>query len=306
MMENLATRLLPTAVFVVAALLAFGILRLANGIHRRYGREPFPTDGLIREPAYTKRRRLRILEIDVFWHAIAVPTLILAWYYAYTSGFAGDQTAALTDLTVMFAAGVAALAYFVQHLIRVVNEKRNLALETSAEVATGQSINQLMRRGYWVFHDVLLGGQRIQHLIIGAAGVFVVESKAHRVPRKYARSDTARAQVTFDGRQLTYPDRVDTDPIQAVLRQSRMIGQWLTGKIGEVVAPQPVLALPGWYVQSADWKRVIVCNPTNPAMIIKASTQSRLDATAIREILVNLKQQARDSTLQIPAPRVPQ
>jgi hypothetical protein len=306
MLESLAIRLIPTALFVTAALVVFGILRLATVVHRRYGEDSFPTGGLIREPAYTKRRQQRALEVDIFWHSVAVPTLLLAWHYAFVRGLSGNESANLTDLAMIFAAGVATLAYFIQHLVRRINEKRHLALQTAAEIATGQSINQLMRRGYWVFHDVNLGGQRFQHLIVGPGGVFVVESRAHRVPRKYAKSGTDRAEANFDGKQLNYPDWTDADPIQAVLKQSQMLGKWLTGKIGEAVAPQPVLALPGWYVQSSDWKRVIVCDPSNPALIIKASKQARLDPTAIRGILENLKQQTRDSTLQIPAPRVPQ
>jgi hypothetical protein len=306
MLENLAIRLIPTALFVTAALVVFGILRLATVIHRRYVEDPFPTGGLIREPAYTERRQQRALEVDIFWHAVAVPTLLLAWHYAFVRGISGNESANLTDLVMIFAAGVATLAYFIQHLVRRINEKRHLALQTAAEIATGQSINQLMRRGYWVFHDLNLGGQRFQHLIVGPSGVFVVESKAHRVPRKYATSRADRAEANFDGKQLIYPDWTDADPIQAVLKQSQMIGKWLTGRIGEAVAPQPVLALPGWYVQSSDWKRVIVCDPSNPALIIKASKQARLDPTAIRGILENLKKQTRDSTLQIPAPRVPQ
>ncbi|MDH3714263.1 MAG: NERD domain-containing protein [Gammaproteobacteria bacterium] len=306
MMETLATKLIPTALFVAAALLVFAILRLTNYIHRRYGGDPFPTDGLIREPAYTKRRRQRALEVDIFWHAVAVPTLLLAWNYSFMRGLSGGQIVDFSGYVLIAAAGGATLAYFIQHLVRLISEKRHLVLQTSAEVATGQSINQLMRRGYWVFHDVVLGKQQIQHLIIGSTGVFVVASKAHRVPRKLVRSKTDRAEANFDGEQLTYPDWVDTDPIQAVLRQSQMLGKWLSGKIGEAVTPQPVLALPGWYVQSSDWKRVIVCDPSNPTLIIKASRQTRLDSTAIRGILENLKKQTRDSALQIPAPQVPQ
>lgn len=306
MLENVAVKLLPTAVFVVVALMMFAFLKLANVVHRRYGKAPFSADGLIREPAYTKRRRQRALEIDIFWHAIAVPTLVFAWYFASTVRIDNQPRSDLTDFILIFAAGLVALAYFIQRLVRLITEKRHLVVATSAEVATGQYINQLMRYGYWVFHDVSLAGQQLQHLIVGPAGVFVVESKAHRVPRKYLKPDAERAQVNFDGAQLVYPDWTDTDPIQAVLRQSQIIGKWLSSKISDTVTPQPVLALPGWYVQSSDWKRVIACNPSNPAIIVKGSNQARLDATTVREILLSLKQATRDKLLQIPASKVPQ
>jgi hypothetical protein len=240
MMEILATRLFPTALFVVAALLIFGALRLANALHRRHG-DPFPMGPLTREPAHSKRRRQRALEVDIFWHAIAVPTLLFAWYYALTQSLSANGYGNLTDLIVIVAAGIVAMAYFIQHLVRLVKAERRLALQTSAEVATGQFINQLMRRGYWVFHDIILGERRIQHLIIGPTGVFVVESKAHRVPRKYRKSNTERAEAQFDGSQVIYPDWVDTDPIQAVMIRASGVGKWMTVKSGEPIVPQPVI-----------------------------------------------------------------
>jgi len=304
-MQEIALRLIPTALFVVAALVVFAGLRLAAYLHRRYAQDPFPSDGLMREPAHSKQRRQRALDAAIFWHAVAVPTLLFAWYYAFVGGPAANQQAQLTDFIVIAAAGVAGLGYFIQHLVRLIKERQRLALQTSAEVATGQSINQLMRRGYWVFHDVMLGQHRFQHLIIGPAGVFVVESKAHRRSRRATRA-SARPEAKFDGAQLHYPDWVDSDPIQSVIAQARMIGKWLSGKIGEAVAPQPVLALPGWYVQTSDWKRVVVCNPDNPSLIVNAAKQERLDATAIRAIVQNLKKQTGDTTLQLPASRVPE
>jgi len=306
MMETLATALYPTAYFVVATLMVLVVLKLANDVHRRIGGDVFPSDGLIREPAYTKRRRQRALEVDIFWHAVAVPTLLLAWHYAFLLVVGNPQTVNLAGIVAIVAAGVAALGYLARQLVRQVGEKRRLVLQTSAEVATGQAINQLMRRGYWVFHDLALGKHRIQHLIIGPAGIFVLETKAHRVPRKYRKANAERAEAKFDGVRLIYPDGMDTDPLRGVTSQSRTIGKWLSGKIDEVVAPQPVLALPGWYVHSSDWKNAIVCNPGNPTIIINASKQTRLDSTALRSVLENLKKQTRDTTYPIPAPQVPQ
>jgi hypothetical protein len=46
------------------------------------------------------------------------------------------------------------------------------------ELATAQELNQLMRHGYYVFHDLQAENFNIDHIVIGPAGVFAVETKS--------------------------------------------------------------------------------------------------------------------------------
>ena len=73
-------------------------------------------------------------------------------------------------------AGCGALVYYVVQILRLARTSLNYRLGLEAEMAVGQELNQLLRHGYWVFHDLPADKFNIDHVVVGRNGVFAVET----------------------------------------------------------------------------------------------------------------------------------
>ena len=107
--------------------------------------------------------------------------------------------------------------------------------------------------GYEVFHD--LPGQplakpkrrwNIDHVIVGPAGVFAIETKTWR---KFRNRDQ---KMQFDGQMLkldgrALPDQYK-DPITQSGRNARRVSDILKASTGREFPVHPVLTFPGWFV----------------------------------------------------------
>lgn len=275
----------PAFQFIGLSLGLFFFIQLATWLSRYRHKHNYKDPGMLREPAHSLRIRLRQRLQLFFWYAFFVPILVVSWYYIFfispirLSGVAEDF---------LFTVSVAGLAigYFAQRVLVLYTQIWRLRRIINAQTICGQSLNQLMRQGYWVLHDFPLQGGKsiVQHLVVGPAGIFVVETK-DRMPH----AGRKKLAVKFDGKTIHYPGWRDTNPVQRVMSQTAWLNKWLSKQLGEVVGAQMVLALPGWNVQTADWKQAIVCNPRTPKLIINATNQKRLDVTSIREVMAQLQ-----------------
>ena len=131
---------------------------------------------------------------------------------------------------------------------------RNWRFGMRGEQAVAEKLadREIAAAGYVVFHDVPAGSEKkkwnVDHVVVGPGGVFVLETKA-RSKRKATR-DQDESKVIFDGEKLQFPWCVDWD----VVGQVRASADWVR-KLVEKVAPdgvlvQPVIAVPGWWVES--------------------------------------------------------
>ena len=156
----------------------------------------------------------------------------------------------------------------------------------------GQELNQLLRDGYDVYHDFPAEKFNIDHIIIGAAGVYAVETKARRKPSTGdGKSD---AKVVYDGQRLHFPDWMETKPLEQARRNAQWLSRWLSSAVGDTVHVQPVIALPGWYVERQSANGFPVINPKNFRSILKSSRNKPLDKSMITRIVHQIDQRCRD------------
>lgn len=116
----------------------------------------------------------------------------------------------------------------------------------AAELASADGLQQLVPDGLMLFHDLPADGFNIDHVVVGHSVVFAVETKSRKKPAKGGK-DSAR--VRYDGKALSFPEHVETKPLEQAARQARWLAEFLTGATGNPVRVIPVLALPGWYVE---------------------------------------------------------
>jgi hypothetical protein len=136
-------------------------------------------------------------------------------------------------------------------------------------------------------------GFNVDHVAIGPNGVFAVETKTRR-KRKDRRTAHPAHIVKWNGRELTWPSgRTDADPVDQADRNAKAIAQFLAKATGEPVVCQPVLTLPGWWIESTGRGRVIVA-PTKglPRQLLKLGSPV-LSPEQIQRIAYQLEQKCR-------------
>lgn len=141
---------------------------------------------------------------------------------------------------------VGGVAVLLQQARRHVLTMRRCREGLAAELATADGLQQLVPDGLMLFHDLPADGFNIDHVVVGHSVVFAVETKSRKKPAKGGK-DSAR--VRYDGKALSFPEHVETKPLEQAARQARWLAEYLTGATGNPVRVIPVLALPGWYVE---------------------------------------------------------
>jgi hypothetical protein len=152
-----------------------------------------------------------------------------------------------------------AVAYAAWRIRRALPEARKLRLAEDGEKAVGQLLEGLRASGYSVFHDVLGDGFNVDHVIVGPAGVFTIETKAWSKPAKGA------AEITFDGEVLLAAGREpERNPVVQAKAQANWLRQILAESTGKPYSVWPVVLFPGWYIKNnrEGFKDIWVLAPT--------------------------------------------
>ena len=152
---------------------------------------------------------------------------------------------------------VAGFAFAVYRISKARPRLRALKLGRDGEKAVGQFLEKLRERGYRVFHDVIGTGFNVDHVLIGPAGVFTVETKTHSKP-------SGETGVVFDGETIRVdgfePDR---DPVVQARAQASWLRELLSESTGRKFEVRSVIVYPGWWVheRSAKENTVWVLEP---------------------------------------------
>ncbi|WP_374682463.1 nuclease-related domain-containing protein [Accumulibacter sp.] len=177
----------------------------------------------------------------------------------------------------VFAFGFVAFAAW--RFWRLVPKLRALRQGVEGERAVGQFLERLRESGYHVFHDVMGDGFNIDHVAIGPAGIFTIETKTWSKPLK------GDARVICEGDSLRVgslePDR---NPLIQAKAQAAWLKQLLSASTGKAYGARAVLLFPGWYVEQGPGttREVWVLEPKAlPAFLAKESTVLKKEDIAL-------------------------
>lgn len=153
---------------------------------------------------------------------------------------------------------VVAIGYAAFRILRIIPKLRALRLGRDGEKVVGQYLERLREQGYQVFHDVVGVGFNVDHVLIGPAGIFSIETKT------FSKRPGPDAKALFDGERIVV-DRLtlDRDPIVQAKAQSAWLSQLIGESTGRKFLVRPVALFPGWFVESKKGVRrdVWVLNP---------------------------------------------
>ena len=162
----------------------------------------------------------------------------LAWIWYLTGSEPTLEIALFLTVMALMLAGVGTWKFR-----NALAEGEDLALARDGEVATGQALEKLRSAGYDVFHDIPADGFNIDHVLIGATGIYAIETKTRRKPRPDARVSYNEEKVWVDGHE---PDR---NPVTQAKAQADWVREKLKASTGIQFPVRPVVVYTGWYVE---------------------------------------------------------
>ena len=124
------------------------------------------------------------------------------------------------------------------------SEIQDYKLGRDGERLVGEMLEQLRAKGYRVFHDIPGNGFNIDHVIVGAVGVYTIETKTRS--KRYR----GRPCIVYDGNTLRVEDG---QPFDEPLNQARAQARWLASLLNdgrrETFTVRPVVVFPECYVE---------------------------------------------------------
>lgn len=262
---------------------------------RRSGRSPV-SEKLLRPAGESLRLKIEALSDQLGERialAIAVPGVAMATVLLVPSP---DDLSRARVITA-FVLCALLLGCFLWLVMRTAGKLRNYRLGFHGERAVAEEINQLMRDGCRVFHDVPMDTYgNIDHVIVSPAGVFAVETKTRR--KRTAPKGKRDCDASFDGEAVQFPSWREVDMVKQAKIQGDRLRAFLTKAVGEPVPVVPILTLPGWYVTSS--ARASAFHVLNPRLIKSLAIDSRaakLSPQMIQRIAHQLEQKCRDVEL---------
>lgn len=159
------------------------------------------------------------------------------------------------------------------------------------QAAGNRKLNLQARFGFHIFHDVPAREFNIDHVIVGPTGVFAVETKG-----RAKRTQKGGWEVEYDDRGLAFAGAAPTDePIVQASRQAKWLKDWLSSAIGESIAVQPVLVLPGWFIKRTSKPGVPVLASKDLENYFKnCRVERELPAQVIERVRHQLDQRCRN------------
>jgi hypothetical protein len=146
----------------------------------------------------------------------------------------------------ILAVGVSAWTWW--SIRRSFDAARNIRLGLEGERAVADTLTALAEDGYRVFHDLpsQQGDGNIDHVLVGPAGVFAIETKTRRKPV----GDGRAARVCYDGEAVRVGEGPrDTGPVVQARAAGDEVKRYLEGTTGLKVRVVPVVLYPGWHVE---------------------------------------------------------
>lgn len=297
-MSELLGQLGAVSVVVMAFLVGpftalFFMLRRKRRV-RAERRSPIARD-LLRGPGHSLNEQLTELNGDVVFDLMllmVVPLMTLALFLAQGAWRGGIAT--MWHLAPIYGFGaVGAIFYSVCKLVRSGEKLDRLKAGFDAELAVGQELDQLMRQGAFVFHDVPAENFNIDHVVISTRGVFAVETKGYTKAKDPQGRGPADQTVACDGKSLRFPTWTTSKPLEQAERQAKWLAQWLTSAVGSAIQVQPVLALPGWFVELKGRGSVRVFNGKQLAGLLESRGVKGLAPQDVQRVAHQVEQRCR-------------
>jgi hypothetical protein len=289
---------IPFLIIAAVILIAIIAVELFRYQFARKGlRSPF-TQKLERFPGQSLLKRLDELNEEISIQTAALLSVPIAIYAGYISNlYFGNRPFNHIEAISVVVLAIGFLGTTLFRLRGFLQERRHIRLGYEGELTVGQILNRLMLEGYRVFHDFPAEKFNIDHIVVGAKGVFAIETRT-----RSKRTTTNRQQdatVEYDGRALHFPNGTDIDMIAQAKRQSQWLSNWLGQAVGDDISVRAIVALPGWFVKRTSSQGIPIVNPKQFESLFQHIQARPLTTEMITRIAHQLEQKCRDIEPQV-------
>ena len=152
--------------------------------------------------------------------------------------------------------------------VRLVMKRRSLRFAWAAKAAIGSVLKRLNLAGNSIYHDVVVDGAVIDHVLVGRQGVFALNVVARPVPKKNAN----RPGAELKNGKLSLGGDVEVLPVGDAARNMTLLCAALSRVVGHRVPVRSVLVVPGWHTVASDSGNHLVLNENNLSMLTSWNT----------------------------------
>ena len=190
-----------------------------------------------------------------------------------------------------------ALLYYAGLFIhRLLEKRRTLELRYLGERAVAEELTPLLAQGYRLFHDVAIHGVEsnvdLDHVLVGPNGVTIIECETRQ--RSTAKDAQRDHEVTFDGKTLLWPSGGDRDTIATIEGEAVSFNKWVLQTTGYNIQVNPLLTIPGWWVNATGHGLVSVVNHKQVLTAVSSQQETFLTPDQIEKISRELELHCRD------------
>ncbi|MEO6569493.1 MAG: nuclease-related domain-containing protein, partial [Opitutaceae bacterium] len=195
--------------------------------------------------------------------------------------------------TLVFLGGFVAI---LRWALRDIERYRDDRLNYLAGLEVAEQLLPLVSRGYRLFHDIPAEGElsdrNLDHVAVGPNGVALIEGKTRRKGRP--RAGSKEHVVVYDGRQLIWSWGEEGREIDQVVAEADWLKKLILQLTGITTNVKPVIAVPGWWVETTSRGTVIVTPSNTIATAVEGNGPRVLSDAQIDLIARQLDERCRD------------
>lgn len=211
------------------------------------------------------RRALREQERDLLLLGCAALTAIAAWLVLCIY-----LIPRLTGIWMWVLFAPACLLFIAWWVFLVLDLRRwrELRFAARAQAAFAGALGRLSLQGHRVFHDVTVGDLTLDHVVMGAKGMFAIRLVARRPGRG------AEAVVRINGRSIEFQDGFALlDAIAMAERGARALSDMQVKGLSHRLHVLPVVAVPGWEIAPSQGQagETFLANEKTAMLLLRAS-----------------------------------
>jgi hypothetical protein len=291
------TEVLCTLGFAVLLLLPIflgvGFLQAANW-SRRNRKNPLVSN-LRRPPGGTVHRKLQgafmnlMTPLAFLSMAVSMPASI----YLFQSHVL-DKPDSVLRIVLTCLVGILICLFSILALMKEKRRASSLALGYECELAVGQELDQLMLKGFRVFHDLEGNGFNIDHVLVSPGGVFAIETKGRSKLLGTAGKKKASPKVQFSNGVFEFPKGYEKDWVDQARRQATWLRDWLSKAVGIELFVQPIVVVAGWYVETKAPHQVKAIGSGQIGYFFDRLSVQPLNEEQVGRIAYQLDQRTRD------------
>ncbi|HEX9853121.1 MAG TPA: hypothetical protein VGA68_08905 [Woeseiaceae bacterium] len=157
--------------------------------------------------------------------------------------------------------GIVAIAavYGIYRFVVVALQRRKVEFLRDANIATGHGLQRLTSNQSRIFHDVPCATGVVDNVIVGVHGMYAVCVVAKR-PGKDNR-------VRLNGEQLAFAPGSEVISVAECGKRTAQLAREVRKLVGHDIQLRPVIAVPGWEIDSQASDEYLVVNERNLSML---------------------------------------